>query len=141
MAVVLIVEGDTETRKALSDIVQDLGHRVMIAGGGTSALAVFGGGDRMVPDLLITDAIMPAMDGIDLARRARTMRPNLVVIYLAGRCDTIAKDDRELAGEMVMKPIAPGELRLKIKRALALSGVAPLLSNFRPSSPQRQARR
>jgi DNA-binding response OmpR family regulator len=120
MAVVLIVEDDDDVRDILAETVQTFGHRVMTARGGDAALAVFRGGDRMVPDLLITDAMMPLMNGFDLARRACAMRPNLAVIYLTGGDgETIAKDHGQLAGEIVLKPIMPAALCNKIDKALA----------------------
>jgi CheY-like chemotaxis protein len=80
---VLLVEDDAEVREISVDMLEALGYRVRVARDGPEALAVLKSGEAV--DLLLTDIVMPkAMSGIELARQARRMRPDLAVLLATG---------------------------------------------------------
>jgi PAS domain S-box-containing protein len=80
---VLLVEDDAEVREISVDMLKALGYRVRVARDGPEALAVLESGEAV--DLLLTDIVMPkAMSGIELARQARRMRPDLAVLLATG---------------------------------------------------------
>src|SRR6187399_2199831 len=58
---ILIVDDDAEVRDAIKDILEDEGHRVLLAVHGAEALAHLRNGAR--PDLIVVDHMMPVMDG------------------------------------------------------------------------------
>jgi len=78
---VLVVESDTETRDALADAVRSLGYRVLAAGSGGEALAVFEAQEQRF-DLLITASQTMDMRGIELCRSVRRTRPGLPCVLL-----------------------------------------------------------
>lgn len=65
MALVLVVEDELSIAKLLEDVLTDEGHRVVLAGNGRQALEV---ASREVPDIVVTDFMMPVMDGAALVK-------------------------------------------------------------------------
>ena len=79
----LIVEDDTDVRSYLSDVLRDLQYRVLGAADGEAALALMAQ-DRLRIDLLLTDIVMPGMNGRELCKKAHELRPHLKVLYMTG---------------------------------------------------------
>jgi two-component system, cell cycle sensor histidine kinase and response regulator CckA len=79
---VLLVEDQESVRNILAKIVANLGYSVDVAEGGDAALGLI----EREPDyaLLITDVLMPNMDGPELVERARRLHPELPVLYVSG---------------------------------------------------------
>ena len=65
-----------------ADMLSDLGYEVIEAGSAEDALRVIDAG--IEPDILITDHLMPGMNGADLARTLRARRPTLPVLIVSG---------------------------------------------------------
>lgn len=90
-AVVLIVEDEPLIRFNILDVLEDVGHVALEAASADEALVVLKG--RQDVDILFTDVNMAgSMDGIQLARRVRAMRPNIGIIITSGmvRLDPLA---------------------------------------------------
>jgi CheY-like chemotaxis protein len=80
---VLLVEDDPQVAELVCAMLQDLGHQVLATDGVEAALAQLQGTEPL--DLMLTDLIMPgALTGVDLARAAVTLRPDLPVILSSG---------------------------------------------------------
>jgi CheY-like chemotaxis protein len=79
---ILVVDDDDLVRDTLMEQLQELGHKVLTASGGTDALAILGA--RAAVDLMITDLSMPGMDGLTLIKQAQGLRPSLPAILLTG---------------------------------------------------------
>ena len=79
---VLMVDDDSNIVGIVSDVLRDAGHDVLTASNGTQALHILEQ-DAGV-DVLFTDVVMPGMSGIDLARKALEMRPQLRVLLASG---------------------------------------------------------
>jgi CheY-like chemotaxis protein len=79
---VLLVDDEELVRTATAEMIRDLGHDVEEASGGADALAKLDSG--LAVDLLVTDYMMPLMNGGELARRVATARPNLPVLLITG---------------------------------------------------------
>jgi signal transduction histidine kinase/ActR/RegA family two-component response regulator len=79
---VLLVDDEELVRTATAEMIRDLGHDVEEASGGADALAKLDSG--LAVDLLVTDYMMPLMNGGQLARRVATARPNLPVLLITG---------------------------------------------------------
>jgi len=79
---VLLVDDEPLVRTATAEMIRDLGHGVEEAAGGAEGLARIEGGLSI--DVVITDYMMPGMDGGALSRRIAEIRPNLPVLLITG---------------------------------------------------------
>lgn len=68
MKTVLVAEDEPTIREMLTEVLRDEGYRVLVAPDGLAALGVLA---RETPDLVLTDAMMPGLDGLALVRRLR----------------------------------------------------------------------
>jgi CheY-like chemotaxis protein len=112
---ILIADHDLDLPDVVVAILSEPGHTVLTASNGYEALRVLV--ERSV-DLLITDIKMPGINGFELARQAKLMRPNLHVIYLSGR---VSEFDRlgPIYGTLIPKPIRADSLIELIEREMA----------------------
>ncbi len=90
-ASVLVVEDDPNVRELVARTLRDVGHTVVVAGDGDTAVAVAA---RTTFDALVTDVVMPHCGGRELASRLRQGRPRLRVLFVSGYADD------GLAGEL-----------------------------------------
>jgi len=81
MARILLAEDDESMRAFLLRSLEKVGHEVCAVGDGFAALPHIANDDF---DLLVTDIVMPGMDGLELARRASVELPELKVIFITG---------------------------------------------------------
>ncbi len=82
---ILIVDDDALIAMNTVDMVEDLGHTVLEAYSGRQALEILESGEPI--DALITDYAMPGMTGVELASRARALRPGLPILLATGYAD------------------------------------------------------
>lgn len=83
MARILLAEDDDSMRDFLTKALKRAGHEVEPVGDGEEGLEALG--DRAgVFDLLLTDIVMPGVDGIELARRAAEIDPGLKIMFITG---------------------------------------------------------
>jgi CheY-like chemotaxis protein len=82
---ILLVDDEEEVRKALAEMLTTHGHTVLPAGGGPDALRQLEGGAAI--DLVVTDLVMPAMTGWELAAEVKGRRPGLAVGVVTGLGD------------------------------------------------------
>ena len=87
---ILIVDDEESVRKFVARVLRDAGYDTSTAGGGAEAIEAAGTGHSM--DVLVTDVMMPQMNGDELARRLRQNDPKLKVLYLTGFADQLFKD-------------------------------------------------
>jgi len=82
MAHILLAEDDKSMLRFLRLALEKAGHSVTAASDGLSALAMLDEDTHF--DLLLTDIVMPGMDGIELSQKATKKRPNLKVMFITG---------------------------------------------------------
>jgi len=113
---VLVVDDDTLLLDMVEDLLADAGYAVARASSGTEALAYFEGAEA---DVVLTDLMMPGMDGIELLSRLRSLRPETPVIIMTGQgtIDSAVEAMRGGALDFVTKPFASGTLLLALERA------------------------
>jgi len=87
---ILIVDDEEPVRRFVERVLRDAGYATTLAADGPEALAA---ADKMEQiDILVTDVMMPAMQGDELARRLRQSRRSLKVLYLTGYSDQLFKE-------------------------------------------------
>ena len=112
---VLLVDDDELVRETTSQMLQQLGYRVLQAGSGGAALELLG--SRRKIDLLIVDFAMPGMNGVELSKLAAAKRPQLPILMVTGFADHSAI--QHLAAETVLtKPFSEAELAQRVRHAL-----------------------
>ena len=111
---ILVVEDDATVRSIISDVLQDLGYRVLTAADARFAIPLLQSQEAI--DLLISDVILPHVNGRKLAETARTLRPALKVLFVSGYSeDAIVRGDLIEAGmDMLTKPFALDTLGAKV---------------------------
>jgi PAS domain S-box-containing protein len=80
---ILLVEDQAAALDVLSEMLRDLGYRVLTASQGREALEVAARSPGAI-DLLLTDVVMPEMSGRELADRLQEVRPGMAVLYMSG---------------------------------------------------------
>ena len=78
---ILVVDDEPSVRETLAEMLEVMGHRVLLAEGGHSALQLLAGNDF---DLVFTDLAMPEMDGWETSREIRKRRPDINVVLVTG---------------------------------------------------------
>jgi signal transduction histidine kinase len=112
---VLLVDDEPGLRAYSRDVLEAAGYRVVEAAGGGEALALLGRTQAGF-SLLVTDIMMPDVDGVEVARRARALRPGLPIIFLSGLAGALRKAEAEFPGAVTIgKPYSPRELIAKVQ--------------------------
>lgn len=116
---VLIVEDEAPILKLTGKILENLGYNVLLAANPREAMARAQELSGHI-DLLITDVVMPEMNGRDLAEKLQTDYPQLKVLFMSGyTADVIAHRGLLDAGvHFIQKPFAARDLALKIREAM-----------------------
>ena len=112
---ILLADDNTMLRNLLEEFIKGLKHQVFAAEDGQQALDIFQSAEHQV-DLLITDIMMPGINGIELARKIRDHNSQLPIIIISGYAqpDTIAQA-ASLNATMYEKPIDLRTLREQIQ--------------------------
>jgi CheY-like chemotaxis protein len=125
MATIMVVDDEPDIATTLGELLRSAGHQVVEAGGGLAALTILEEGQPL--DLMMTDIIMPGLNGFSLARMAKTWRPRLKILYLTGYAETeiAARDTGLRYGKILRKPIRAVTLFAEVDAALEAEAVAP----------------
>jgi CheY-like chemotaxis protein len=112
---VLVVEDEEIVRELVCDVLAEQGYNVICAADGLEALKVAADFDGTI-HLLVTDVIMPHMNGHELAGKLSSIRPEMKVLYVSGYSDNDIGDHGELDPrfELLQKPFTPQTLARKI---------------------------
>ena len=119
-ATVLVVEDEDPTREAIADYLQQNGFQVIAAASAQEALRRCEGTNEGV-DVLLTDVVMPGMNGIDLARRFCAQHPQVRVVFMSGYTDDVLVRSGMSESEITLlpKPFRLPDLVGKLKGMLA----------------------
>jgi DNA-binding response OmpR family regulator/DNA-binding CsgD family transcriptional regulator len=118
--IVLVVDDSPETLSFLTEAIEGSGSTVLVAVDGESALALT---DRVTPDLILLDAVMPGIGGFETCRRLKRIRhlAHIPVIFMTGLSDTehIVKGLEAGGVDYLTKPIVVDELMARMRVHLA----------------------
>jgi PAS domain S-box-containing protein len=117
---VLLVEDDPMIRATTAEMLDDAGCQVSEAGSAEDALKVLESG---TVDVLLTDVGLPGVSGLDLARAAREIRPDVCVVLASGD-NAVGSDAAFLGASLVVKPYTPDTLRRTIAKVLQARSLA-----------------
>lgn len=125
---ILIVDDEAIIRDLCSRALK--GYRVLEAADGEEALKVFENGGV---DLILTDVMMPNMDGIELLKRLKEREPTLVVIVMTGYADKdiILNALKADADDFITKPLNLLQLKTAIEKALVKKALKEEIANLK----------
>lgn len=118
MVAILLAEDDDSMRRFLTKALERAGHEVVSASQGDEALTEL---QLREFDLLLTDIVMPVMDGIELARKAAEIDPAMKIMFITGFA-AVALNAQNAAMEdatVLSKPFHLKDLVNEIDRVLA----------------------
>ncbi len=122
MIKVLVVDDEASIREALKDFLEaEGGYEVLLAENGAMALETFGAQEI---DLVFLDVKMPGMDGIELFRRMKQIKPGIKTVIITGLPDEETFDralavSEEVVEGFIPKPFKPPDLRKCLRTVLA----------------------
>ncbi len=116
---ILLVEDNEHVRNLGHAMLMRQGYLVLVAGNGEEALACMASYDGLV-HLLLTDIIMPGMNGKELYERAAEKQPGLKVLYMSGYTDNVIAHQGILdaGGQLIQKPFTLHGLAAKVREVL-----------------------
>ena len=119
---ILLAEDDTSMREYLARALERVGYSVVAVDCGTAALPLIGA-DRF--DLLLTDIVMPEMDGIELAQRAAKIAPDMRVMFITGFAAVALKSGiTHPQARVLSKPFHLRDLVLEVDRLFGVGTMA-----------------
>ena len=114
MARILLAEDDTSMREYLQRALQRVGYEVEAVGCGTEAMPLL---EKERFDLLLTDIVMPEMDGIELAQKASAIAPDMRVMFITGFAAVALKAGKAAPSAKVLsKPFHLKDLVAEVER-------------------------
>ena len=123
---VLYVEDDADVRETVELLLDALGYRLVSAASGAEAFGLLRDNEDI--DLLFSDVVMPGgMNGVELAEKARSLRPGLKIVLTSGYSDSLLKlKASELADvHWLAKPFQFDDLARTMRNALDGVSAAP----------------
>jgi DNA-binding NarL/FixJ family response regulator len=122
---VLVIDDSPESLSLLTDTLEENGFTALVARSGRAALGLI---ERVQPDVILMDAVMPEMDGFETCREIKRDRrfEHIPIIFMTGLSETEHVVLGFSAGgvDYVTKPVAPHELIARITRHIANSRLA-----------------
>jgi len=121
-AKILVVDDEAIIRESLHDWIIDVGYQVFTAENGPRALEIL---EKEKPGIIITDLVMPEMDGIELMKKAKEILPKVEVMIITayGSIPTAITAMREGAYDYIEKPFCPERVEFLIEKIVERQGL------------------
>ena len=121
---ILLAEDDEAMRTYLARALQNAGYDVIAVDRGTEAVLLL---ESQMFDLLLSDIVMPEMDGIELAQRCSEISPQTKVMFITGFAAVTLRASREAPQARVLsKPFHLRDLVIEVQRVFGLAEHASL---------------
>jgi PAS domain S-box-containing protein len=116
---ILLVEDDDLVRGFAADALRPFGYRILLASGGDEALRIAAEHPGPI-HLLVTDVVMPRMNGRELAQTLQARQASLKVLFVSGYTDdaVVRHGVRQAEAAFLQKPVSPNALAGKIRELL-----------------------
>ncbi len=113
---ILVVDDEEILRSLLEKILRKEGYEVLLAPGGADALRIL---EANHVDIMVSDIKMPEMDGFELLKAIKAVKPDVGVIMMTGYADAYSVKDALLLGadDYITKPFKSFEISMVIERA------------------------
>ena len=135
---ILLVEDEANLRYLARQYLEKQGYRVIEAADGAVAMQIAVAHEGII-HLLLTDVIMPGMNGRELAQRISEIRPNAKVLYMSGYTENVIGQDGTLdAGvRLLQKPFNLRDLKSKVREVLDATPTPPeVVMSMQSAEPQ-----
>jgi PAS domain S-box-containing protein len=132
---ILLVEDEKELRALLAETLTDLGYSVLQAANGEEAIELAKSALPTI-DMLITDMVMPRMNGRELSRSLRARRPGLPVLFISGYSDVIPSEEEffNVTTQFLQKPFNPESLGHRVRELLVFRSTSDALQKSATAS-------
>ncbi len=114
---ILVVEDEVEVRAVAAEILRNHGYTVLEAGDGQEALRVVAR-QRAPLHLVLTDMVMPDLNGYELAQHLAAMRPGVRTVFMTGYSEVTAVQGDRYDAAVLQKPFTPDTLLRRVHDAL-----------------------
>jgi two-component system cell cycle sensor histidine kinase/response regulator CckA len=139
---ILLVEDETAVRLFATRALRDKGYDVVEAHDGREGINIFKNAVTLDQpfDIIITDVVMPNMDGPSLAKEIQEINPKAAIIFISGYAETSFRDQltHDESIHFLPKPFSLNELAAKVKEVMGIIQRAPVdnkvIANFRPDA-------
>ena len=117
---ILVIEDEGAVRRLVTDILSQAGYEVLEASGGQEALALSREFVGEI-DLVVSDVVMPTMNGPQVAEELARVRPGIRVMFMSGYTEdsVIPQGPLDARAPFILKPFTPDEFAEKVREALA----------------------
>jgi PAS domain S-box-containing protein len=115
----LIVEDEKEVRLLVCEALREVGYKILCANNGIEAIEVVKKSQVKI-DMVVTDVVMPKMDGRELIIQLNDLLPELKILYMSGYTDNtiVHRGILDSGTNFIQKPITPTSLTRKIREIL-----------------------
>src|SRR5262245_47479535 len=115
---VMLVDDEEGVRKLVCAILQSNGYSVIEANNGQAALVAYEKNAHKV-DMVLTDVVMPQMDGFELGERLVEKNPDIKILYMSGyRDNPVGSSEPRPQRPFLHKPFTPDVLLAKVREIL-----------------------
>lgn len=111
----VVVDDDVDTQEFISTVLENNGFNVISVNDGFDALLVI---ERHNPDVVLTDILMPNMNGLDLVSRIKEFRGDLPIIVFSGYRDALVKNFAGLPDKILPKPMSYDQVVAAVNEVL-----------------------
>lgn len=118
MATILYAEDDDSMRKFFEKALEKAGHHVIACADGERALRALKFADGAF-DLLLTDIMMPGLDGVELAKQAEVLSPGIKIMFITGFSAVAKQDSSTTAATVLSKPVHLRQLVEEVDKLIA----------------------